>query len=188
MNKREKTLLAVFLGVFAVTIGGGLMTFSLKSWQSITSENEAYRRRVENMKQTIAEGARWQQRNEWLEAHAPSYASPEEASAKLLEAVQSEAGKAGVTLGGRELVREEKNPEEEGAPRIFEKTSVKLTLSSVAEKQLFTWLHSMQKPTSFLGITNIQIEPSAEGKTVNCEVQVTHFYHENHARQLSKAG
>lgn len=186
MKPREKTLLAVFLVLFMILIGGGLFTFSLKSYRSITEDNENFRRRADALRQTIAEGSRWQQRDEWLNAHAPTYSSPEEASSKLLEIVQAEAGKAGVTLGGRELVRELKTPETETAPRFFNQTSVKLAMASVSEKQLFTWLHALQEARSFLGVTRIQIEPASEGKTVNCEVHITHFYHDKAAPQLTK--
>ncbi len=176
MKPREKTLLVVFLALFAVIAGGGLLTVSLKSYLSIKSDNETFRLRVASMKENIAQGAKWQQRNEWLHAHAPTRASREEASSKLLDIIQSEAQSAGLVLGNRELVKDTKTPEDEAAPHYFNQASVRLTINSVSEKQLFTWLHALQKPESFLGVTRLQITPMSDTKTVNCEAQITHFY------------
>ncbi len=176
MKPREKTLLVVFLALFAVIAGSSLLTVSLKSYLSIKSDNETFRLRVAKMKENIAQGAQWQQRSEWLHAHVPTRASHEEASSKLLDIIQSEAQAAGLVLGNRELVKDLKMPEGETVPHYFSQTSVKLTINSVNEKQLFTWLHALQKPGSFLGVTHLQITPVSDTKTVNCEAQITHFY------------
>ncbi|MEI6533749.1 MAG: hypothetical protein WCN98_00300 [Verrucomicrobiaceae bacterium] len=181
MKPREKTLLIIFLALFAVIAGGGLLALSLKSYLSIKSDNETFQLRVANMKASIAQGAQWQKRSDWLHANAPTWASREEASSKLLDVIQTEAQAAGLVLGNRELVKDPKTPEGDAAPHYFNQTSVKLTINSVTEKQLFTWLHALQKPTCFLGVTRLQITPLADTKTVNCEAQITHFYLESPA-------
>lgn len=176
MKPREKTLLIIFLALFAVIAGGGLLTVSLKSYLSIKSDNETFRLRVAGMKESIAQGEKWQERSEWLHANAPIRASREEASSKLLDLIQTQAQAAGLVLGNRELVKDPKTPEGETAPHYFSQTSVRLTINSVNEKQLFTWLHALQKPGLFLGVTRMQITPMTDTKTVNCEAQITHFY------------
>jgi hypothetical protein len=72
-------------------------------------------------------------------------------------------------------------------PGFFEKASIKITLNGVKEKELFAWMHSIQQPKSFLGITRLQIVPANQGKTVNCEVDITQFYREGQAPKLTKA-
>ena len=58
MKKSEKLLLVAFAILFAVIVGGGLLTFSLKSYRSITEGNEKLRHRRQLTKLTMKLGAR----------------------------------------------------------------------------------------------------------------------------------
>ncbi len=186
MKKREKILLVVFAVFFTVIVGGGLLTYSLKNYRSVSDENEKLRKRVSDMTRDIAQGAEWQGRATWADTNAPSFASLEEARGKLLEIVQAQAQKAGVTVGGKEFIEQAKaitaldgtSLEPQG---YFDKASVKITLSGVTEEKLFAWMYALHEPKSFLGITRFQMVPSGQGKTVNCEVEVTQFYREGGA-------
>lgn len=188
MKPREKTLLIIFLTLLASLAGGGLLVFSLKSYRSIAEDNQALAVRLAAMKETVAQGEQWQARSQWLESHVPFYASREEASTKLLDLIQQEAQKAGLTLGGRELIDGKKNPDEEGVPRSFEHAEIKLTLSSVPEETFFKWLHALTRPENLLGVTRLQLEPSADSKTINCEIQITHYHRlDQEAPKITKA-
>lgn len=187
MKPREKTLLMIFLTLLVSLAGGGLLIVSLKSYRSIAGENEALAIRLGAMKEAIAQGEQWQARSQWLEIHAPAYASKEQASSKLLDLIQQHAQKAGLTLGGRELVDGAGAPDGEGTPRLFEHAVIKLTFASVPEEAFFKWLHALTQPENLLGVTRLQLEPSADAKTINCEVQITHYYHLDLAPKLTKA-
>lgn len=186
MKKREKALLVVFAILFGVIVGGGLLTYSLKNYRSISEENEKLRNRVAEMTRDIAQGSEWQGRADWADNNIPTFASLEEARGKLLEIVQAQAQKASITVGGKEFIEQAKAVagldgtvlEPQG---YFDKASVKITLNGVKEQQLFAWMFALQEPKGFLGITRFQMVPSGQGKTVNCEVEVTQFYREGPA-------
>ena len=55
------------------------------------------------------------------------------------------------------------------------------------EQPLFEWMHKLQAPEGFLGITRLQITPAGEGKTVNVEAEITQFYREKGPAKFSKA-
>lgn len=193
MKNREKALLVVFAILFGFIVGGGLLTYSLKNYRSISEENAKLRKRVTEMTRNIAQGAEWQGRSDWADNNVPSFGSLEEARSKLLEVVQACAQKESVTVSGKEFIEQAKAiagldgtvPEQQG---YFDKASVKLTLNGVKEEQLYKWMFALQEPRSFLGITRFQMVPSGQGKTVNCEVEVTQFYREGPAAaKLSKA-
>ena len=101
--------------------------------------------------------------------------------------MQQHAQKAGLTLGGRELVDGTQSPDEAGAARSFEHAEIKLTFASVPEEAFFKWLHTLTQPENLLGVTRLQLEPSADSKTINCEIQITHYYHLDLAPKLTKA-
>lgn len=191
MNKREKILLMAFGLLLALIGGGGLLTYSLKNYREISAENKTLRQRVSEMTSNIAQGAEWKGRAEWVENHIPSFGSLEDARQKLLEVVQAQAQKAGVTIGGKEFIEDAKpmvGPDGEPAEPAgyYDKTTVKITLAGVKEKQLFAWMHALQEPKSFLGITRFQIAPGGQGKTVNCEVEITQFYREGPTGKLTR--
>lgn len=193
MKNREKVLLVLFAILFGVIVGGGLLTYSLKNYSSISGENDKLRKRVAEMTKNIAQGAEWQGRSDWADNNVPSFGSLEEARSKLLEVVQACAQKESVTVSGKEFIEQAKAiagldgtvPEQQG---YFDKATVKLTLNEVKEEQLCKWMFALQEPRSFLGITRFQMVPTGKGKTVNCEVEVTQFYREGGAAtKLSKA-
>lgn len=181
MNKREKVLLIAFAILFGVIVGGGALTWSLKSYTALSGENAKLRKRVADMTKNIAQGAEWQGRADWAESNVPGFGSVEEARSKLLEVVQATAQKESVTITGKEFIEQAKPTMAADGSAIeqsgyFDKATVKLTINGVKEQQLFAWMFALQEPKSFLGITRFQMEPSNQNKTVNCEVEITQFY------------
>ena len=143
------------------------------------------------MNLAISQGASWAERQEWLDASVPGFSSSQEASAKLLETISREAEKLSLTIGGKEFIEQAKVLGPDGLPldeeqRYFDQASVKATLTGVSEQTFFAWLHALQQPKSFIGITRLQINPSGTNKTINVEVEFTQFYHERPAPKVSK--
>lgn len=193
MKRSERILLGVFAFVFLVVVGGGALTFGLNHYRSITEETQRLRDRLVDMNQAITEGAEWQRRSEWLDASAPAFTSRQEASARLLEIIQKQADKAGLTLAGREFLEAPKEIAEDGLPveggsGYFDRATVRLTLSAVKEQAFFTWMHGVQQPGSFLGITRLMVSPTGQGKSINAEVEVTQFYREGAAKAGNTGG
>lgn len=192
MKKSEKVLLGVFAFLFLAIIGGGGLMYAFKNYMAIREENDSLRDRLGEMNLSISQGADWAEKYGWLEERCPGFASRQEASSKMLETVTGEAEKTGLSIGGKEFIEAARVLGPDGLPLeenlgYFDKATVKITLTGVQEKSLFAWLHALQKPQSFLGITRMQINPSGANKTINAEVEFTQFYREKPAPKVSKA-
>lgn len=192
MKRSERLLLGVFGLLFIVIVGGGALTFGINHYRDIQEESARLTDRLIEMNQAVTEGSEWQRRSDWLEAHVPSFPSRQEASSKLLDALQKEAEKAGVTLTGREFLEKRPGPEVDGADAepdtsYFDQATVRVTLTGAREQALFAWMHALQQPERFLGVTRLQINPSGQGKTVHVEAEVTQFYREKPAGKLTSA-
>ena len=191
MKKSEKVLLGVFAFLFLAIIGGGGLTYAFKNYMAIREENDTLRDRLGEMNLAISQGADWADKYGWLEENCPGFTSRQEASSKLLEAITGEAEKMGLSIGGKEFIEAAHVLGPDGLPveenlGYFDKATVKITLAGVQEQAFFGWLHALQKPQSFLGITRMQINPSGTNKTINAEVEFTQFYREKSAPKVSK--
>ena len=192
MKSSEKVLLGVFAFLFLAIIGGGGLMYAVKNYMAIREETDNLRDRLGEMNLAISQGADWADKYGWLEERCPGFASRQEASSRLLETITGEAEKMGLPLGAKEFMEAAQVLGPDGLPLdenlgYFDKATVKITLAGVQEKAFFGWLHGLQKPQSFLGITRMQINPSGTNKTINAEVEFTQFYREKSAPKVSKA-
>lgn len=191
MKKSEKVLLGVFAFLFLAIVGGGGLMYAFKNYMAIREENDTLRDRLGEMNLAISQGADWADKHGWLEESCPNFTSRQEASAKLLEVITGEAEKIGLGIGGKEFIEAARVLGPDGLPLeedlgYFDKATVKITLAGVPEKAFFGWLHVLQQPKSFIGITRLQINPSGTNKTINAEVEFTQFYREKAAPKVSK--
>jgi hypothetical protein len=192
MKRSEKILLTVFGFVFLIIVGGGMIAYGIQNYRSIQDESVSLTKRISEMKAAIAEGSEWQRRSEWLDESVPSFTSRQEASSRLLDTLQKEADNNALTLAGKEFIEEAKPLGQDGLPveeegGYFDQASVKITITGTKEQALFGWLHALQQPSAFLGVTRLQLTPSGQGKTVNVEVEITQFYREKAAAKITKA-
>jgi hypothetical protein len=192
MKRSEKILLIAFGFVFLIIVGGGMLAFGIQNYRGIQEETASLSKRITEMKAAIAEGSEWQRRSEWLDESVPSFTSRQDASSKLLDTLQKEADKNSLTLAGKEFIEEVKQLAPDGLPveeagGYFDQASVKITITGTKEQPLFAWMHALQQPSAFLGITRLQLTPSGQGKTVNVEVEITQFYREKAAAKITKA-
>jgi cell division protein FtsL len=175
MKKSEKVLLGIFAALFLVLIGGGGGMMAFKNYLEVREEVASLRDRLADMNLAISQGAEWA-----------------DASAKLLEKVMQEAEKLGLSIGGKEFVEQTQALGPDGLPveeelGYFDQATVKTTLTGVQEQAFFSWLHTLQQPKSFIGVTRVQINPSGTNKTINAEVEFTQFYHEKTVPKVTKA-
>ncbi|MBK8093326.1 MAG: hypothetical protein IPK32_15390 [Verrucomicrobiaceae bacterium] len=192
MKKSEKLLLGIFAALLLLMIGGGGVLFAYRNYAEIKDEVSQLGDQLENMRSQVASGEKWAARQSWLDDNIPGFASRQEASAKLLEAVQKEAETASVSLLGREILETTQALGPDGLPldeaeqlNAFDRAAVKVTLNGVKEEDFYRWLHALQKPKSFIGITRLQINPSS--KSINAEVEFTQFYRQQQAPKVTKA-
>ncbi|MDB6120172.1 MAG: hypothetical protein JWO08_3953 [Verrucomicrobiaceae bacterium] len=186
MKRSEKILLASFAIVFLIVVGGGLATVGLKNYRQVKGETAQLQAKLKQMAGNIAQGTEWQTKADWVDSSIPKYGSHEEASSKLFAAVQKEAEAAGLTISAKEMVSAAV-PKEGDPLGYFDKASIKISFADAKEQQLFAWMHSLQKPKSFIGITRLQLSPHSQGKSVVCEVDITQFFRQATATNLSKA-
>ena len=192
MKRSERLLLGLFGLLFIVIVGGGALTFGLQHYRGIVEETERLRDRLVDMNTAITQGAEWQRRSEWLDETVPTFTSRQEASTRLLDVIQKEAVKAGLTLAGREFMETAKELGPDGLPvegttGFFDQATVRVTVNLAKEKAFFTWMQAVQQPGSFLGVTRLLMNPSGKDKTINAEVEVTQFYREGPATKVTKA-
>ncbi|MDI1315541.1 hypothetical protein [Prosthecobacter sp.] len=192
MKKSEKLLLGVFAFLFLAIIGGGGLMYAFNNYMAIREENDSLRDRLGEMNLAVSQGSNWADRYGWIEEHCPNFNSRQEASSKLLEIITAQAEKSGLSIGGKEFIEAARVLGPDGLPLeenlgYFDQATVKITLAGVPEQALFGWLHALQQPHSFIGITRMQINPSGTNKTINAEVEFTQFYREKSAPKVSKA-
>jgi len=192
MKKSEKMLLGVFAALFIgiALIGGGM--FAFRNYLEVRDEVELLRGRLASMNLAISQGAEWAERSAWLDENVPAFPSNKDASAKLHETVTQAAQKHALTIGATEFLESAKVIGSDGLPveseeGHFDKTAIKTVVTGVPEKAFFAWLHDLQKPESFVGVTRLQINPSGTNKTINAEVEFTQFYREKAAPKVTKA-
>lgn len=195
MKRSERMLLGVFALLFLVIVGGGGLSFGWSRYRSVQAETERLRDRLAEMNLAVTQGAEWQRRSEWLDANVPVLASRQQASARLLEAIQKEAEQTGLAIAGREFLEvpaggnsEDSADGGQTVSGYFDRATVRVTLNAAQEKAFFSWMHALQQPGRFLGVTRLLVNPSGKGKTINAEVEVTLFYRESPTAVPSEEG
>ena len=181
MKQSEKLLLGIFATLLLIMVGGGGVLFAYRNYAEIKDEVSQLGDQLENMRSQVASGEKWAARQSWIDENLPEFGARQEASTKLYEAVQAEAEKAGVSLLGREILEPTQALGPDGLPldeeeqlNAFDRAAVKITLNGVKEEEFYQWLHALQQPKSFIGITRLQITPNS--KSINAEVEFTQFY------------
>ena len=181
MKSSEKLLLGIFASLLLILVGGGGVLFAYRNYAEITDEVSQLGHQLETMRSQVASGEKWAARQTWIDENLPEFGARQEASTKLYEAVQAEAEKAGVSLLGREILEPTQALGPDGLPldeeeqlNAFDRAAVKITLNGVKEEDFYQWLHALQQPGSFIGITRLQITPNS--KSINAEVEFTQFY------------
>jgi hypothetical protein len=181
MKSSEKLLLGIFASLLLILVGGGGVLFAYRNYAEITDEVSQLGHQLETMRSQVASGEKWAARQAWIDENLPEFGARQEASTKLYEAVQAEAEKAGVSLLGREILEPTQALGPDGLPldedeqvNAFDRAAVKITLNGVKEEDFYQWLHALQQPGSFIGITRLQITPNS--KSINAEVEFTQFY------------
>jgi len=192
VKKSEKVLLGLFAVLLfgIVLLGGG--AFALRHYFEVRDETDLLHDRLSSMNLAISQGSEWAERNDWLNENVPAFTSNKDASAKLLERVAQAAQEQALTIGATEFLEPTRPIGSDGLPiedeeqSYFDKAAIKTILTGVQEQALFAWLHQLQKPGSFLGITRLQINPSGTNKTINAEIEFTQYYREKPGPKVTK--
>ena len=186
LKKSEKRLLVVFLSLFAVIVGGFGSTLLFNHFSNSLSELEALEVKRDALEHTLAQSTHWANRRAWINTNIPSHGSREEASGKLLELVSATVESAGLKVLDKQV---QTNPDamngstSTGPSVYFDRVSVVLELSG-EEEDIFRWLHTIQQPESFVGITQIDYSRT-EDKSL-CTAHVSLWFRESPTPNLAR--
>lgn len=192
MKKSERMLLGLFVSLLALVVLAGGGVYALRQYLNLRAEIDLLRDRLGAMNLAVSQGANWADRYFWLDEHAPTFTSGKEASARLLETVMETARNHGLTVGATEFIEALGERDADGLPvaaeeSAFQKVAIKTVFTSVSEKAFFGWLHELQTPSSFLGITRLQLNPSGTDKTIHAEIEFTQFFREKAVPKVTKS-
>jgi hypothetical protein len=174
MNVRERKLMWAFGGALLVFAAMFLSTVGIGWAKNLFAENERLRDRVSELQRLVDSRSDWEERENWLDETVPHFASRQEASAALLESLES-LDRTGIALQSRQLSEPAgEESDDESANSYFEATSVKLELEA-PEAALYRWIHQLHQPETFRGVTALTIERANEGR-LRAEIELSQFY------------
>ena len=173
MSARERQLAIVFAVALIAFAGLVVGTTGLRWTKDLIAENRRLAERVGQLDGLIASRDVWQTRETWLNESAPYFASRQEASAALLEALD-DLTTAGVVVTSRELSEPAGDDNGEVENAYFEETAVRLELEA-SEPALYAWIHQLHRPDTFRGITALRLERAEAGR-LRAELELTQFY------------
>ena len=179
MNSRESFLLRLFGGLlFAVVLFFGVRA-GLSRWMSLREGTVRMRGEVETLQSLLNDRVRLEGQHEWVEAHLPRHASRQEASAGLLALVEAAANGSSVKLAKRELIAPGSPGESDDsdASAYFDQTTVQVAVDA-SEQDVVDWLHRVQSPEHFCGVTRLVLEPPTDpaSAALHCEAEITLYY------------
>ena len=169
MKSSEKRLAIVF-GFLLAIMGGMVITQQLQSWGGLLIRQESQLRSKEQAAQLLLEqGALWQERDTWLNAHQPPLVTQLEADEQLKDTLNKKAAEAGVQVVSSQLQPPVKGP-------YYEQHGVTLKVTGDL-RAVMHWVYSLQSPTDFRVVPAINIIPDAKDPTkVNCAIQFWKWY------------
>lgn len=176
LNSRETTLLVVFLAFLGLLAGGGLVWTGIRWLAGLVRGNDGLAQRAAALQTAVDNSALWKTREHWLNQHTQVFRSREEASAALLNHIESCARDAGMELKGRQIVdaAESAEPADTEESNYFHTTTIRVKVSGTPQKVL-GWIHSLQQPEELIGVTGEVIEA---GDEFTAEIDVTKSYFE----------
>ena len=196
LKASERRLLTVFLSLFAVIVGGFGIMFAVRHFADAAGEVRALGERRDSLVQTLGESELWGERSRWIEEHIPTFGSREDASTQLLDAVSQKAESVGIEVRNKQLItdpnattNEHPGLGEPAEPRraagiYFDRVAVVLEVDGDEEK-IVRWLHEIQQPGAFMGVTHLTYSPTENG--VRCNAQVSLWFREFSSPNLAKS-
>ncbi|NNE92286.1 MAG: hypothetical protein HKN23_11615 [Verrucomicrobiales bacterium] len=170
MTKREKTLGWIF-GVLLAVIGGGILfTTGIGKISEMRAQSRRLAERADELETVIRTRAVWEQRSEWITGAIPEFETAGKASAELISRVDTVTAQFGVEVEEKELLPEIEDESEGG---YFDSAGLKIRVTG-PDESVVRFLHALQQPAKFTGVTALAIEPSAGG--LSCEAEIRQFY------------
>lgn len=168
MTRNEKRLLTIMLSVALV---GGLVVLADYYFDN-RDALRAERNNLENEWITIQtlfeDRQKWNSRSTWLEVNQPEFENSEEIDQEIYnEALARDA--EGVRTSNQTLL-----------PTVTEQDYTQAGVSLIAEgtlRDVFRWLHELNRPEDFRVIRNLRVSPSKENDDeIVCQFELLRWY------------
>lgn len=172
MNSREKKLTIVFGTILLVMlIGGG----AFKIAKSTGGGSKPLTLKLQQVKSILETKDEWEEREKWLQANVPVYASNSAASTKLLERIGKLARAHGLKIESQEIIKVDPGMDAEvGIFYQHERTEVSVGFSGNIQKMV-ECIHELQTPQYFTGVDRLTIENS-EADGLKYRLLITQWY------------
>ena len=170
MNQREQRLLAAFLLVLVATVTWLGWTRLRDEQARLRGEAEVLRREAEAARGLMdAYSGKLAGADAWMKQRVGAPVSSQEASTRLLRAVQESARSAGLQLANTKFL----TPYVRGPLRLSRYSA---TVTGV-ESAIYPWLATFHDPDKLRCVSGLTIRPDKEDETiVICEVEFALWY------------
>lgn len=168
LTKSEKKLLIIFLT--AIFLIGNLfgMSFLFHKQESLQARLLTLQNGQREAKSWLAEKETWRKREAWLKNKQPKLQSPGEASAALLESLQTSARSQSITILEQSFAESDPQP-------AYQEIVVNLKVSGALES-LTRWLVELQQPAYFQALPAFSMKSDTDPSRVVCELTVARWY------------
>ncbi|MGY8640795.1 MAG: hypothetical protein ACKVJU_06855 [Verrucomicrobiales bacterium] len=119
--------------------------------------------------------AMWEQRSSWIGENLPTFETRGKASSELISRVDTVSKQYGVTIDTKELIEAPTEEELELEGGYYDSAGLKIEISG-NEESVVKWVHSLQQPNKFIGVSGLKIEPDADSGLLRCEAKVRLWY------------
>lgn len=165
LNKRERTLLAVTVGV--VVIGGNWLLFTplTNRWRKVNSEIKKQRELLDGMRATLKRQPEWQEQYDKLQAKMGSSAEHFATTTDVVKKIEEVATTAGVLMSNRRpMAIVEKD--------VYRELPVQCSFEATIDS-LVKFLQGMQTGSGFIIIDQLRIQPRPDSSGIlKCDIQI----------------
>lgn len=167
-NKRERTLLALFL-VALLVAGGGLawrgFSRHLEGQRSLLDEKNT---QLAEARQWLAEKEQWMAKKNWMSANHPPVYEGQQSEATYVREMQA-------AFAQNKIEIQEQRIQETRLGADLIEVQIDLVLSASLEN-LISWLHQSQPPSAFRTVQHIRLKSDEGNSKIRAEISVVQLY------------
>lgn len=168
MTEKERKLLWGFLSSAFLLVN--VVGLSLLRRQTLVLETQLMEVRAQeaDSKRWMAEKNLWMERKGWLDAHQPKLTTSGEATASLLDAVQSGARKQHLTTSEEGFLEMVTRP-------YYQQIGVRVKARGSLEG-IMRWMTDLQQPGRFQAVKSLSLKSDEDPSMIKCELQLVRWY------------
>ncbi len=165
LNKRERTLLFVTIGVVLVVLNYWLVVPLAKNWRSVRGDLVNREAALRQVRETIAMAPQWQSELDKLHSQFSQKAVRFDDTTDVLKKLEEVGQQAGVSFTARRPLPAENKGDYSVLP-------VTCTIEAGIEP-LVKFLFSIQTAAGFMSVEQLQVSPRPDNSSIlRCDVQV----------------